>query len=136
MVTSTPRYALCELAFPDTTLTEDIEIALQSGATGLSVDAAKMGDRDPREVAAELKRAGIRAAACIPAVMSLLPGPEINGPDDVEERVEAMCDDIRRLAVLEPTSILCLTGPRGSFSPRSGTAARARGDAQSGRRRH
>jgi sugar phosphate isomerase/epimerase len=116
-MTSRPKYAICELAFPDTTLAEDIEIALKSGATGLSVDEAKMSDRDPQEVAAELKRAGLQAAACIPAVMSFLPGPAIRGSDDVDERVEAICEGIRRLAVLEPTSILCLTGPRGSFTP-------------------
>jgi len=115
-VTATPKYALCELAFPDTTLAEDIEIARQSGATGLSVDEAKIGDTDPKEVAAALRAAGLQAAACIPAVMSFLPGPTINGPDDVEERIELMCEGVRKLAVLEPTSILCLTGPQGSFS--------------------
>jgi sugar phosphate isomerase/epimerase len=48
--------------------------------------------------------------------MSFLPGEMINGPDDVEERIELMCAGIKKLAVLEPSSILCLTGPRGSFS--------------------
>jgi sugar phosphate isomerase/epimerase len=114
---SAPRYALCEIAFPDTTLAEDIEIARLSGAAGLSVDEAKLGERDPREIAAELRDAGIQAAACIPAVMSFLPGPGIRGSDDVDERVDAMCHGIRRLAALEPTSILCLTGPSGKFSP-------------------
>jgi sugar phosphate isomerase/epimerase len=116
-VTSTPRYALCEIAFPDTTLAQDIEIAQKSGATGLSVDEAKMSDRDPRDVAADLTGAGIQAAACIPSVMSFLPGPGLRGSNVIDERVEAMCAGIRRLAVLKPTSILCLTGPRGSYSP-------------------
>src|SRR5437762_2778510 len=107
-MTAQPRYALCELAFPDTTFAEDIKIALLSNATGLSVDEAKIAGMDPRAAAAELKDAGLQAAACIPAVMSFLPGPGINGPDDVEERVETMCEGVRRLAVLEPSSILCL----------------------------
>lgn len=117
MARQVPRYALCELAFPDTTLEEDIEIAVQAGASGLSVDEAKIGERDPMEVARALRAAGLRAAACIPAVMSFLPGEGIHGPDDVDERVELMCEGVRRLALLEPTSILCLTGPQGSFPP-------------------
>ena len=112
-----PKYAICELAFPDTTLEEDIEIAVKAGAAGLSVDEAKIGSRDPREVGEALRAAGLRAAGCIPAVMSFLPGDMINGPDDVAERVELMCAGVRRLALLEPASILCLTGPRGRLSP-------------------
>jgi len=111
-----PKYAICELAFPDTTIEEDIDIAVQSGATGLSIDEAKLGDRNPRDVAAALRAAGLQAAGCIPAVMSFLPGPWINGPDDIDERVELMVKGVKKLAQLEPTSILCLTGPRGSMS--------------------
>ncbi len=117
MTNSKPKYAICELAFPDTTLEEDIDIARQSGATGLSIDEAKLGDRDPAEVKEALRAAGLRAAGCIPAVMSFMPGPWINGPDDIDQRIELMRDGVRRLAQLEPTSILCLTGPRGSLSP-------------------
>lgn len=116
MTNSKPKYAICELAFPDTTLEEDIEIAKQSGATGLSIDEAKLGERDPAEVRKALRNAGLQAAGCIPAVMSFLPGPWINGPDDIDERIELMRKGVKRLAELEPTSILCLTGPRGSMS--------------------
>ena len=112
-----PKYSICELAFPDTTLEEDIEIAAKGGATGLSIDEAKIGSRDLGELADRLHAAGLQAAGCIPAVMSFLPGERISGPDDVEERVQLMCQGLRRLAVLQPTSVLCLTGPRGSFSP-------------------
>lgn len=115
IVTPDPKYALCELAFPDTTLEEDIEIAVQARATGLSIDEAKLEGRRLTDVADALQDAGLRAAACIPAVMSFLPGENINGPDDVEARIELMCQGARRLAVLGPTSILCLTGPRGRF---------------------
>lgn len=117
MTNATPKYAICELAFPDTTLEEDIEIARQSGATGLSIDEAKLGDRKPSDVLKAMRTAGLQAAGCIPAVMSFLPGPWINGPDDIDERLDLMRRGVRRLAQLEPTSILCLTGPRGSMSP-------------------
>ncbi len=112
-----PKYSLCELAFPETTLEEDIEIAVHSGATGLGIDEAKLGDRKLSDVAKRLREAGVQAAGCIPAVMSFLPGEMINGPDDIDERIDLMCEGVRKLAQLEPTSILCLTGPRGSLSP-------------------
>jgi sugar phosphate isomerase/epimerase len=117
MTNAEPKYAICELAFPDTTLEEDIEIAKQSGATGLSIDEAKLGDRKPSDVLKALRSNGLQAAGCIPAVMSFLPGPGINGPEDIDERIDLMRRGVKRLAQLEPTSILCLTGPRGSISP-------------------
>ncbi len=116
MTTDTPRYAICELAFPDTTFEEDIDIALRSNATGISVDEWKTDGRDIREVAAALKGAGLQAACCIPFAMSFLPGPDIKGAENIDERVQSICDSIERLAVLEPASILCLTGPRGELS--------------------
>jgi sugar phosphate isomerase/epimerase len=115
-MSATPKYSLCELAFPDTLIEEDIEIAVQVGATGISIDEGKMGDRSPADVARALNAAGLRAAACIPAVMSFLPGEVVNGPDNVDDRVRAMCEGVRRLAELQPTSILCLTGPAGQLS--------------------
>lgn len=116
-MTPPPKYSLCELAFPDTTIDEDIEIAVSSGATGLSIDEGKLGQRRPQLVAAALAAAGLEAAACIPAVMSFLPSRRISGPDDVAERVALMCEGVRRLAGLRPTSILCLTGPAGTLPP-------------------
>jgi sugar phosphate isomerase/epimerase len=117
MASSEPIYSICELAFPDTTIDEDIEIALQSGATGISVDEGKLGDRSPEDVAAALKSAGLKAAACVPAVMAFMPGDRLYGPDDISERVALMCEGVKRLSVLEPSSVLCLTGPRGGMPP-------------------
>jgi sugar phosphate isomerase/epimerase len=37
----------------------------------------------------------------------------MEGPPDVEERVETLCTTMRRLAAYEPESVLCLTGPLG-----------------------
>lgn len=115
MTTNEPRYSLCELAFPDTTIEEDIEIALRTGATGLSIDENKLGDRTPEEVAGKLRAAGLKAAACVPSLMAFLPGWRMEGPDDVAERVAIMQEGVKRLAVLEPSSVLCLTGPRGEM---------------------
>jgi len=115
MTVQKPQYSLSELAFPDTTIEEDIEIALRSGATGLSIDEQKLGDRTPGEVARKLKAAGLSAAACVPSIMAFLPAAGLPGPASVADRVALMCESVKRLSVLEPSSILCLTGPRGTL---------------------
>ena len=35
------------------------------------------------------------------------------GPEDVEERIEALCASMHRFARYEPDCVLCLTGPAG-----------------------
>ena len=42
---------------------------------------------------------------------SILPLPLMEGPDEPEERVEALCASVRRLAELEPVCVVFLTGP-------------------------
>jgi sugar phosphate isomerase/epimerase len=116
-MTGTPKYSLCELAFPDTSIEEDIEIAVAAGATGISIDEGKMGDATPADVGQKLRAAGLSAAACIPAVMAIMPGDVVKGPGDVAERVALMSEGVRKLAELQPTSIRCLTGPAGSLPP-------------------
>jgi sugar phosphate isomerase/epimerase len=115
-MTATPKYSLCELAFPDTSIDEDIEIAVAAGAAGISIDENKMGDLTPADVASKLRAAGLMAAACVPGVMAFLPGETLKGPDSIAERVTLMCEGVRRLAELQPTSVLCLTGPSGPLS--------------------
>jgi|KBSMisStandDraft_5_1062788.scaffolds.fasta_scaffold317063_2 sugar phosphate isomerase/epimerase len=124
MTTSQPMYSLCQLAFPDTTIEQDIEIALATGAAGLSIDENKIMDRRPEDVARRLKDAGLAATACVPSLMSFLPGEYTPGPEDPGERVKIMSEGVKRLAVLEPSSILCLTGPRGDL-PQGEARARA-----------
>jgi sugar phosphate isomerase/epimerase len=50
----------------------------------------------------------------VPAVASILPIP-LEGPPDPQERVEAICASIQRLAPFRPTGIVCLTGAAGAL---------------------
>jgi sugar phosphate isomerase/epimerase len=102
--------------FPDLTIGEQIQLAVAVGAEGLGVDEAKLGGKDPVAIKALLDRAGLRAAMCVPFPMCFLPTGYDEGPRTVEARTAAMCESIRRLAVLEPDSVLCLTGPNGELS--------------------
>jgi sugar phosphate isomerase/epimerase len=111
-----PLFAICGLAFPDTSLEEDIQIAAACGAAGLSISESKLTDQDPAEIAVELHDRGLRAAVCVPTVMSFFALPDMPGPDTFNERVDSMCKSVRRLALLGADSMLCLTGPAGHHS--------------------
>jgi sugar phosphate isomerase/epimerase len=46
----------------------------------------------------------------VPLVPSILPLPLLGGPDDPEERVDALCASLHRLAPFRPSGVVCLTG--------------------------
>ena len=72
----------------------------------------KLGDDEADLARVPRQRPAARRTAC-PRVPSILPNTVIEGPDDVEERIEAICASLRRFARYEPDCVLCLTGPAG-----------------------
>ena len=76
-----------------------------------------------------LRDAGLAVSNCIPTVPSFLqlaiPGME--GPPDPEERIDAICLSIRRLAAYDPECVLCLSGPLGARSEAEGRKISRRG---------
>src|SRR5262249_15023887 len=61
--------------------------------------------------AERLRESGLRATHCIPAVPSILPLTLMEGPAEPEERIEALCASVRRLAELDPVCVAFLTRP-------------------------
>lgn len=61
-----------------------------------------------------MRAGGLRATNCVPLVPSILPNAVIEGPEDVEERIESICASVRRFARYVPDCVLCLTGPTGA----------------------
>jgi len=54
---------------------------------------------------------GLGVAAAIPVIPSILPLPLMEGPDDPQARIDAICASVHRLAPFHPSGIVCLTGP-------------------------
>lgn len=115
-----PKMALCQLCFPDTTFARDVELAVESGAYGISISENKVqvGQEDVqrREIAA----AGISPVLAFPRLLTIL--PPIGGmfspvPADPLERIEQMANAIGSLAKFGPTSYMVCTGPAGDLSP-------------------
>ena len=61
-----------------------------------------------------VRASGLRVTNCVPFVPSILPNAVVDGPEDVEERIDSMCASVRRLAGLDPDCVLCLTGAAGN----------------------
>jgi sugar phosphate isomerase/epimerase len=101
--------SLSQISTVASTLEDDLAAYSAAGFDGIGIWEMKLGDDSLESVRAS----GLRVTNCVPSVPSILPNAVIEGPEDVEERVEAMCASIRRFAAFEPDCVLCLTGPTG-----------------------
>ncbi len=103
--------SLSEISTVGASFEEDVRAYAAAGFDGIGIWEMKLGD-DEADLAA-LRSSGLRVTNCVPNVPSILPNAVVEGPDDVEERIEAMCASMHRLARFEPDCVLCLTGPAG-----------------------
>jgi sugar phosphate isomerase/epimerase len=112
------KLSLSEISTVGATFEEDVVAYAAAGFNGIGIWEFKLPADDDANLAL-LREAGLAVANCIPAVPSLLPLrlPGMEGPPDLRQRVESLCASMRRLAMYEPESVLCLTGPVGDLDP-------------------
>jgi len=103
------RVSICEFTTLGASFEEDLAAYRAAGVTGIGICELKLGEG----AAERLRESGLRATHCVPAVPSILPLPLMAGPDEPEERIEALCASVRRLAELDPVCVQFLTGPAG-----------------------
>jgi len=80
-----------------------------AGADAIGIWELKLDD--DAEALEALDDAALGRAAAVPVIPSILPLPLMEGPSDPQERIDAICGSIRRLAAFRPSGIVCLTGP-------------------------
>jgi sugar phosphate isomerase/epimerase len=105
----TPRYSISQITTVGQSFADDLDVYRAAGAEGIGIWEMKLAD-DSLE---RFRASGLEAAAAVPEVPSILPLPLMEGPDDPDERVEAIRTGIRRLAPFDPSCVLFLTGPGG-----------------------
>lgn len=110
-----PPISICQLAFPNTTFREDVELCLELGLTGISIDERKL-DRDDTPTPEEFRESGLKAVICSPAVLTTLPSPRFATPPDLHDRQRSIEEFIRKVAPYEPAGILICPGPAGELS--------------------
>ena len=101
------RTSISQITTVSQAFADDLDVYRAAGADGIGIWESKLAD-DSLE---RFRASGLEAAAAVPAVPSILPLPLMEGPDDPEERVAAICAAIDRLAPFEPACVLFLTGP-------------------------
>ncbi|HEV8687071.1 MAG TPA: sugar phosphate isomerase/epimerase [Gaiellaceae bacterium] len=101
------RPSISQITTVGQSFADDLDAYRAADAAGIGIWEMKLAD-DSLE---RFRASGLESAAAIPAVPSILPLPLMEGPADPDERVEALCASIRRLAPFEPLCVLFLTGP-------------------------
>ena len=103
--------SLSEISTVAASLDDDLRAYAAAGFEGIGLWEMKLGD-DAADLET-VRASGLRVTNCVPAVPSILPNSVIEGPDDVEVRIAALCASMHRFAAFEPDCVLCLTGPTG-----------------------
>lgn len=106
------KLALSEISTVNASFAEDVAAYASAGFDGIGIWEFKLPDDDAASLAL-IRGTGLEVANCIPAVPSILPLrlPGMEGPPNVQARVDALCASIERLAPYEPESVLVITGP-------------------------
>jgi sugar phosphate isomerase/epimerase len=103
--------SLSEISTVGASFADDVRAYSAAGFGGIGIWEMKLGD-DEADLEA-LRACDLSATNCVPVVPSILPNTVIEGPEDVGERVEALCASMHRFARYEPDCVLCLTGAAG-----------------------
>ncbi|HEY7345128.1 MAG TPA: TIM barrel protein [Gaiella sp.] len=117
------KASLSTISTINASFAEDVDAYAAAGFDAIGLWEFKLPADDAANV--ELLRARrLTVSNCVPTVPSFLPLaiPGMEGPADPEERIEAICDSVRRLSRYEPACVLCLSGPLGGRSEEEGRA--------------
>jgi sugar phosphate isomerase/epimerase len=115
------KTSLSTISTLNASFVEDVDAYAAAGFDAIGLWEVELPPEDAANV--ELLHAHRLAVSnCVPTVPSFLPLaiPGMEGPSDPRERIEAICDSVRRLAAYEPGCVLCLSGPLGGRSDDEG----------------
>ena len=104
--------SLSEISTASASFRDDLRAYAAAGFDGIGIWEMKLGSDDEANLEA-VRASGLSVTNCVPLVPSILPNTVIEGPEDVETRIDSLCASVRRFAAFEPACVLCLTGPAG-----------------------
>ena len=106
------KLSLSQISTVSAPFAEDVEAYAAAGFDAIGLWEMKLPPDDSSN-AALLHARGLAVSNCVPTVPSFLPLaiPGMEGPPDPEERIEAICESVRRLSAYDPACVLCLSGP-------------------------
>lgn len=117
------KLGLSEISTVGASFAEDVAAYAAAGFDAIGIWEFKLPADDEANVAL-LGAHGLQVANCVPLVPSVLqlaiPGME--GLDDPNDRIEALCTSARRLAAYQPECVVMLAGPLGPRTEEEGRA--------------
>jgi sugar phosphate isomerase/epimerase len=105
-----PRLSVSQITTFRSTFAEDVRAYAAAGLDGIGVWELKLPAGSDDEALELLETSGLESAAAVPEVPSILPLPLLGGPDDPQERIDAYCSSLERLAPFQPAAVVLLTG--------------------------
>ena len=105
-----PRISVSQITTLRSGFADDVHRYAASGLDGIGVWELKLPEGEDMELLELLEASGLESAAAVPAIPSILPLPLLGGPEDPDERIEAYCHSIARLAPFRPSGLVLLTG--------------------------
>jgi sugar phosphate isomerase/epimerase len=112
-VTQEPRFSISQVTTFAASFADDLRAYAAAGSDGIGVWELKLGDGPDDAALEQLAASGLGSSSAVPAIPSVLPLPLLPGPGDPQERIDALCASVHRLARFEPAAIVCITGPAG-----------------------
>jgi sugar phosphate isomerase/epimerase len=106
-----PPFSISQITTLTSSFADDVRAYAGAGSDAIGVWELKLPDGGDAEVLELLAGSGLGSAAAIPVIPSILPLPLMDGPNEPEARIEAICASVHRLAAFRPSGIVCLTGP-------------------------
>jgi len=108
------RLSLSQISTANASFDDDLLAYRAAGFEGIGLWEYKLSgdyvaDRDA------LRGAQLEVTNCVPLVPTILPNPVMEGPEDPDARIDSLRASVFRFAELRPSSVLCLTGPVGSY---------------------
>jgi len=89
---------------PDGPWKADLDRSVDAGLCGIGLSEAMLDPRDDMQHNLDLIGSGLRATAMDTRLRSILPSVG-DDPSDVEQRIELLCQSVRRLAPFDPIGI-------------------------------
>ncbi len=111
------KLSLSTVSTVNASFAEDVEAYAAAGFDAIGLWEIKLPADDEANLVL-LREHGLEVSNCVPTVPSFLQlgVPGLEGPPDPDERLEAICASIGRLARYEPDCVLVLSGPAGDRS--------------------
>ncbi len=96
---SAPRFSISQISTLAASFDDDLAAYRAAGLDGIGIWELKLPENGDDTAALEaFVRSGLESASAVPVVPSILPLPLLGGPTDPQERIDAFCASIHRLA--------------------------------------